>query len=150
MISGGTTNLNNACHTLIVNTDESNFICDLERFWRQEELSDSSSVMLSPEEQECEDFFVRTHYRNPDGRYAVHLPFKVNNLSELKFPGSFLNAKRMLLKMEQRFSKNPQFRSLYIEFTKDYHLTKHMMMPCHIIDLDSYYFTPHHGVLKKA
>ena len=55
----------------------------------------------------------------------------------------------MLLKMEERFIKNPQFRLRYVEFMKDYQFTKHMMMSCHIIDLDSYYFTPHHGVLKK-
>ena len=149
LISGGTNTQNNVFHSLVVNTDESNFICDLERFWKQEELSDSSSVMLTPEEQECEDFFLKTHYRTPDGRYVVRLPFKINNLSELKFPGSFFNAKRILLKMEERFSKNPHFKSLYIEFMKDYQLTKHMMLSCHIIDLDSYYFTPHHGVLKK-
>ncbi|XP_070158838.1 uncharacterized protein [Polyergus mexicanus] len=43
------------------------------RFWQQEELPVSGS-QLTPEDQECEEFFIETHARTAEGRYVVRLP----------------------------------------------------------------------------
>lgn len=47
------------------------------KFWQLEEIPNnhSNSVTLSPEESLCEQHFVTTHYRRPDGKYVVRLPF---------------------------------------------------------------------------
>ncbi|XP_071582393.1 uncharacterized protein, partial [Temnothorax nylanderi] len=47
---------------------------NIQRFWEVEEIP--HTAQLTPEDQACEDHFLRTHYRNPDGRYVVRLPFK--------------------------------------------------------------------------
>ena len=46
----------------------------LRKFWEVEEVKMPQSISI--EEQACEDYFVQTHTRNPDGRYIVRLPFK--------------------------------------------------------------------------
>ena len=75
--------------------------------------------MLSPDEQECEDHFLKTYSRNPEGRYMVRLPFK-RNPESLKFPGCFSIAEKMLWRIEKRFLADPILKNLCIEFMKDY------------------------------
>ena len=54
--------------------------------------------MLTPDEQACEDYFVKTHSRDKDGRYTVRLPFKEPSDS-LTFNGSFAIAEKMLTRI---------------------------------------------------
>jgi len=42
----------------------------VQRFWEQEKEV-PAPLALTPDEQTCEEIFVRTHKRNPDGRYQV-------------------------------------------------------------------------------
>ena len=149
IISGNSGIGSTCCLSIFSENDSSNFFPDLERFWQQEEVGESSAFLLNPDEQECENYFVHTHSRNPEGRYIVRLPFKVKDTSEIKFPGSFVVAKNMLLKMESRFSNDSQFRKLYVDFMKDYKVSQHMKLSEALNDIDSCYFLPHHGVLKK-
>ena len=78
----------------------------------------------------------------------VRLPFK-RDPENLKFPGSFSIAEKMLLRMEKRFLADPILKNLYIEFMKDYEDTGHMGKTGHIFNFILYYFLPHHGILKK-
>ncbi|XP_071580189.1 uncharacterized protein [Temnothorax nylanderi] len=59
------------------------------RFWEQES-EPPASVTLNPEEEECEQHFVRTHERTPSGRYVVRLPFASppKNLVETRKPAN--------------------------------------------------------------
>ena len=70
----------------------------MKKFWRQEEIFDKSSVMLTPDEQACEDYFVKTYSRDKDGRYIVRLPFKEPS-DNLTFNGSFAIAEKMLTRI---------------------------------------------------
>ena len=71
----------------VVSDADSTLSFDLERFWRHEEILDQPSKLLTPDEQECEDHFIKTYSRTPEGRYIVRLPFK-RNIENIKFPGS--------------------------------------------------------------
>lgn len=46
----------------------------MKAFWELEELP--RKTYLSPEDDWCEKHFASTHFRAPDGRYVVRLPFK--------------------------------------------------------------------------
>ena len=48
--------------------------CDLRRFWELEVVP--MAQPLTSEELECEEHFVKTTQRGPDGRFVVKLPFK--------------------------------------------------------------------------
>ena len=52
------------CLSIASEYDESNFFPDLERFWRQEEIFDSSTSLLNSDEQDCENYFLSSHSRN--------------------------------------------------------------------------------------
>ena len=149
IISGNSGIGSSCCLSIISECNESNFLFDLERFWRQEEIFDTSNVLLNTDEKDCEDYFVNTHSRNSEGRYIVRLPFKVADISNLKFPGSLPIARKMLMRMETRFLNDNQFHNLYLDFMRDYENSKHMKLSATIDDVNSCYFLPHHGVLKK-
>ena len=101
---------------------------DLEKFWKQEELFDPNAVLLNPDEQDCEEFFVNTHSRDPSGRYIVRLPFKISNAHDLKFNGSFNIAVNILHRNESRFSKDGIFQKSCIDFMRNYKDTGHMLV----------------------
>jgi len=46
----------------------------LRRFWESEEIP--RRVLLTPQENQCEEHFCSTHSRDATGRYVVRLPFK--------------------------------------------------------------------------
>ena len=147
-VISGNAGIGSASNLSVISDAESTLSFDLERFWRQEEIFDEPSKLLSPDEQECEDHFFRTYSRNSEGRYMVRLPFK-RDPENLKFPGSFSIAERMLLRMEKRFLADTILKNLYSEFMKDYEDTGHMGKTDHIFNFILYYFLPHHGILKK-
>ena len=143
----GNSGTGSTCCSIKIDSDTSDLLFNLEKFWRQEELSDPSPL-LNPDEQECEDFFVKTYTRDNTGRYIVRLPFKISNTNDLKFPGSFNKAKIMLIRNETRFSKNPIFKKAYIDFMQNYEDTGHMKVS-KFYDLIKCYFLPHHGFVKN-
>jgi len=117
------------------------------RFWEQEELLPAAAP-LTPDEQKCEEFFVRIHARTPEGRYVVRLPVTspLPNLLETKRAAS-----ASLMRMEKRHLKQPKFHELYNEFMQTYSKLNHMSKisansprPERVCDL------PHHGVLRDA
>ena len=55
------------CHIVQHQDPESNLTDQLKRFWEMEEPP--ASIILSPEEDECEKHFQSTHSRDMDGRY---------------------------------------------------------------------------------
>ncbi|XP_011169520.1 uncharacterized protein LOC105202634 [Solenopsis invicta] len=75
------------------------------RFWSQEEPP-SAPLPLTDEDQMCEDLFVSSHSRTPEGRYIVRLPVKstLPNLYETRRA-----AVRLLQCMERRFTVNHDF-----------------------------------------
>ncbi|XP_071651732.1 uncharacterized protein [Temnothorax longispinosus] len=74
------------------------------RFWEQEEL-EHPPLPLTEEEQRCEDLFVRTHIRLPNGRYMVRLSFKTAPPPDLSRTRNI--AVRVLHSVEGRGRNNP-------------------------------------------
>ena len=113
------------------------------RFWEQEEFPVSDAY--TPEEQICEDHYRTTHQRLPSGRYLVRLPLR----DTLDLGESRHGARRMLLRMENKFAKEPVFAQTYQEFMSEYLQLNHMSRARVQLPGPSYYL-PHHGVLKES
>lgn len=113
-------------------------------FWEQEkELS--APVALTPEEEECETLFARTHQRTASGRYVVRLSFPSlpTSLCETRKP-----AESLLTAMELRCRKDPDFGVLYLAFMQEYEQLKHMGAVNTVSTSGCY--LPHHGVLRQS
>ncbi|XP_029674246.1 uncharacterized protein LOC115242242 [Formica exsecta] len=118
------------------------------RFWEQEEMP-LAATTLSKDDQECEDHFVRTHTRGPDGRYTVRLPV-VEPLPDLS--GTRRAALRVLKHMETRFSRDASFHELYADFLRQYADLHHMTPASSDADRVNkrLCYLPHHGVMREA
>ncbi|XP_071579591.1 uncharacterized protein [Temnothorax nylanderi] len=102
-----------------------------------------------PEEEECEQHFVRNHERTPSGRYVVRLPFASppKNLVETRKP-----AERLLTAMERRCAEIPGSESSTTRSCGEYEDLGHMeaVAPSDENLPRGACYLPHHGVLKEA
>lgn len=114
----------------------------LKRFWEMEEICVKPAT--NPEDDECEQHFIKTHRREPSGTYVVRLPFRNNQPPDLGNNRS--QALNRLLKLERQLDRNPTFRELYHENIKDYLDVGHMIPASKPSD----YLLIHHGVLKES
>ncbi|XP_071577705.1 uncharacterized protein [Temnothorax nylanderi] len=122
---------------------------NLQRFWEVEEIP--HPVRLTPEEQACEEHFVRTHYPNPDGRYVVRLPFR--NGPPISIGESRNTAIQSYLRTEARLKREPSNAAEYHAFLQEYADLGHMRRvadhekpedPTQIV------FIPHHAVFRES
>ncbi|XP_018325156.1 uncharacterized protein LOC108737013 [Agrilus planipennis] len=102
----------------------------LASFWTQETIQSSSTVILSPDEAECEHHFATTQARDSSGRYVVRLPLK-QSIEQLR--DSSTAAKRCLQSMLRRLSSNATLSSLCYNFMTS----------------KPHFYLPYHGVLKE-
>ncbi|KMQ87813.1 hypothetical protein RF55_12812 [Lasius niger] len=118
------------------------------RFWEQEK-EPTASMVLTPDEEKCEEFFVRTHKRTTSGRYIVRLPFSKTpaTLAETRRP-----AERLLSAMERKCDQDSRFGNLYRSFMQEYEDLKHMEPAINLNrnDKGQQCFLPHHGVLRES
>lgn len=139
LTGGKTTNM-----STIVTGEEINR--SLQRFWELEQPP--SAPQFSPEDQQCEEYFIKSVYRNDEGRYTVQIPFRT---PRLPLGHSRTSAVRRLLNMERRFAKCESLASDYRKFMNEYLSLGHMeIIPDPEIeksDIDHFYL-PHHGVFK--
>ncbi|XP_055591487.1 uncharacterized protein LOC129743477 [Uranotaenia lowii] len=128
------------CNTAsTVNLDEL-----LTRFWSCEEIGSPNT--FSPEEQRCEEQFVRTIQRGSDGRYTVGLP--KNDQVLLTMGESRGIALQRLSGLERRLVRDPDLRSQYNEFMEEYIQLGHMRR-VHA-GPEKRCYLPHHPVIKQA
>ncbi|KMQ83105.1 hypothetical protein RF55_20912 [Lasius niger] len=117
------------------------------RFWEQEKQPTASTV-LTPDEEKCEEFFVRTHKRTTSGRYVVRLPFSTTpaTLAETR-----RSAERLLSAMERKCEQDSRFGNLYRSFMQEYEDLKHMepVINRNRNDNGQRCFLPHHGVRSE-
>jgi len=117
----------------------------LTAFWQAEEApSDLSQV--TEEEQLALDHFQKTHSRNNEGRYIVHLPMKAVSLS---LGGSRNQACRRFYQNRQSLQRKGKYEN-YTKALQEYAELGHAeSVP--IIDLNkpesSVYYLPSHGVV---
>lgn len=122
----------------------------IKRFWEIEEVSPERH--LSVEDKLCEEIYIKTHSREPNGRYKVSLPFI--DSTQLKLGISRSHAVNSQLQMEKRFEKNPQLSKDYSAVISDYISNDHMKL-VETSDVNStnsvgnVYYLPHHAVLKE-
>ncbi|XP_030759214.1 uncharacterized protein LOC115884703, partial [Sitophilus oryzae] len=117
----------------------------LEKFWSVEEYSYSEH--LSPEEKTCEELFVKSTVRNPDGRFVVQLPFKIS-------PSCLGDSKEIALKrfysLEKKFQKNPPLKKEYSDFIREYETLGHMTRIDSVDHEKPHFYLPHHCVFKES
>ncbi|XP_070526502.1 uncharacterized protein [Cardiocondyla obscurior] len=110
------------------------------RFWQQEEIA-RTAASRSPDDQKCEEFFVKTHRRNESGRYVIRLPFK----TAIKI------AIKMFHSLEKRLDKQSEICPLYNEFMQEYENLEHMSMTSSTAPSNqAVCYLPHHCVIKPA
>ncbi|XP_059048166.1 uncharacterized protein LOC131843520 [Achroia grisella] len=113
------------------------------RFWELEEPPQVEHL-VTDEEKLCEEHFVRTTTRLPSGRFVISLPFKIDHDSRLG--NSFNSALSRFHALERKFNSNPTFKSLYVDFMRDYVDKGHMSL---VTDITyPKYYIPHHGIFR--
>lgn len=114
----------------------------LQRFWTVEDLPQANTLTL--EERECEEIFKKFHFRDPSGRYIVHLPFN----SKLPLLGKSKSiALKQFFAMERKMLRNEEFKNNYHAFIRECLELGHLD-EIHESKEDGYY-TPHHGVFTS-
>ncbi|XP_058817020.1 uncharacterized protein LOC131680316 [Topomyia yanbarensis] len=122
----------------------------LERFWKVENSEDQPA--WSKEEQDCEEHFINTHERLPDGRYVVRLPRQLN------FNRMLGESKTIALerysKLEKRLERNSEMKNQYHAFIREYidlgHMRKLSEEEVEISPRGKTYYLPHHAVVKES
>ncbi|XP_072934096.1 uncharacterized protein [Epargyreus clarus] len=119
---------------------------DLTKFWELDSVSTKHT--LSAEERACEESFKSHTFRDNDGQFVVTMPLKAN---PDKLGDSFVMAKRRFFTLERRFQRDPLFKSMYIDFMREYECLGHMTRDTGTSNLGEYnYFLPHHGVMRES
>lgn len=120
----------------------------IENFWKIEEDCYSCNNNYSKEELECEEDFVKTHWRDSDGRFTVDLPVKDHHVD---LGDSLENAINRFYSLERKLIKNAEFKKNYADFINEYLLLGHMteLKSDEITSGNLTYYLPHHGVEKS-
>ncbi|XP_051155190.1 uncharacterized protein LOC127277842 [Leptopilina boulardi] len=117
----------------------------LRAFWEVEELP--KQIFLTKAEQDCENIFKDTHYRNESGQYGVRLPVSISpdQLGESKE-----QVVSMFLRTEKQQSKNPIAKAKYNDFMYQYIEDTHMR-PVDENDSKASFvnYIPHHVITKN-
>lgn len=134
----------NFCHLNTIGDNESSLNKLVQKFWELEEVPNGANV-LSTEQQQCEENFLKSVRRLPSGRFEVALPFKEDPKS---LGLSFDTARRRFLSLERRLSKQPQIKEMYNSFMKEYIDLGHMSIADNRVPNSPHYFIPHQCVLR--
>nr|XP_015909769.1 uncharacterized protein LOC107441131 [Parasteatoda tepidariorum] len=116
-------------------------------FWQIEEIND---VTTSDELKICNENFNKTHYRKPNGRYVVNLPFKSEIMEDITLGDSKCMANKRLNLLWLKLERNVELKDLYKQFLREYEQLGHMEEIVDEADTSEGYFLAHHGVLKPS
>ncbi|XP_046417532.1 uncharacterized protein LOC124178336 [Neodiprion fabricii] len=119
----------------------------LQRFWLQEETTSNSETLLSEEDSQCEQHFVETHSRSPEGRYIVRIPLK-------QLPDNPGDSRRSALfalsRQEKQFEADPARKTAYSDFLAEYESLGHMtLVPNPDQASGRVFYLPHHAVVRE-
>ncbi|XP_066592980.1 uncharacterized protein [Prorops nasuta] len=118
------------------------------QLWREVDIC-PAKVILSPENEHCEQLFIDSHVRGKDGRYSVRLPIK-GELPDLRKDTRELAA-NALLHLHKRFSRDSVLASEYRLFMSDYEKLGHMQRVTGAEDSNSaVWFLPHFAVIQAS
>lgn len=114
---------------------------ELKRFWEIEEVVPSQSK--TEEQEQCDRFFEESYLRNPDGRFVVRFPLKVD---KTRITNNKNRALHCLYRMEKHCDSTTWVE--YVKFMREYEQLGHMtLIPPNEVNLPAYYI-PHHAVLR--
>jgi len=138
-----TTTQHDPQHTLVLREDNS-LEHSLNRFWDVEAVEQST---MTKEQLACEQHFIWHTTLQPDGRFVVRLPTKMDP-KQLGFLR--LSVDRRLHAIERRLEREPELKVQYHNFMKEYEELGHMVLvnfqewrqPCYVL--------LHHAVFKKT
>ncbi|XP_031637717.1 uncharacterized protein LOC116350124, partial [Contarinia nasturtii] len=89
--------------------NENNAIANaLKKFWEIEDVNKcKNKAILSEEHKAVENLFIKTHYRDANGRYVVSIPLRPNHKN---LGNSRSIALRQFSQLERRLEKNPELK----------------------------------------
>ncbi|XP_072941876.1 uncharacterized protein [Epargyreus clarus] len=122
----------------------------LRKFWELEsdESSTRHQVILTEEEQRCEDFYSSSTIRDATGRYIVKLPFKSEE-PQSQYSRSEEIARKRFHILEKKFMKNPELGMQYKSVIQEYLQLGHAeIVPQSEIEKIAVYL-PHHAVVRE-
>lgn len=119
---------------------------DLSKFWELEELNPKRK--MTPDEMKCEEFYQRTHKREPNGTFTVKIPFKDDGLGPQRLGQSRNQSLSRFFQLEKRLVKDEALRKEYVAVMEEYIELGHMRPVDHLPDSAKKYHIPHHAVLK--
>lgn len=93
----------------------------IEQFWDQEEIQE---WQYTKDEEACESHFVSTFRRDECGRFIISLP----KHESVTLGDSEEQARRQLISLERRFTKDSKLKRTYEEFLRDYEDQGHMSL----------------------
>ncbi|XP_048003104.1 uncharacterized protein LOC125239532 [Leguminivora glycinivorella] len=138
---------NNSCQLVVgkLSLDDS-----IKKFWELEDVNSPNTVILSKEDQLCEEYFLANFRRTEEGRFVVPLPFADTSNKPI-FSGSRAIALKRFLSLERKLLSNSDFYQNYVAFMKDYKSCRHLE-ECDPpkVDLGGFFYIPHHGVLRPS
>ncbi|XP_063624778.1 uncharacterized protein LOC134796521 [Cydia splendana] len=122
----------------------------IKRFWELEDVSSPNTVILSKEDQLCEEYFLANFRRTEEGRFVVPLPF-ADHSNKPTFSGSRAIALKRFSSLERKLLSNSDFYRNYVAFMKDYESCRHLE-ECDPpgVDVGKFFYIPHHGVLRPS
>jgi len=102
---------------------------------------------MTAEQRACEEHFLTHTMQQPDGRFMVRLPTK---MEPNQLGASCLSAERRLHAIECRLARDPQLKIQYHSFMKEYEDLGHMDPVNSQEGKLACYFLPHHPVFKTT
>lgn len=120
------------------------------KFWQLEEIS--SELVMSPEDKQCEEIFLKSVQRSETGTFQVDLPFK-NEKDYLKLGDSYNFASRRFFALEKRFCHDQNLFVQYKKFIDEYVKLGHanyVPFKTTISENIHKYFLPHHCVIRES
>lgn len=93
----------------------------LTRFWQLETVENTNN--FTADEALCEEHFLNSITRNPQGRFIAKLPFKEQVVHKIGDTKDI--AMKRLLGLERRFIRDPNLKSQYARFLDEYQALGH-------------------------
>lgn len=117
----------------------------LTRLWEIDQIGKTSR--RTDEEKAVEENFVKTHWKDWKGRFVVTIPLK-EGIDDI---GSSRDiALRRLYYLERKLESDPELRTQYVEFMREYERLGHMKVAAgQPKSGELTYYIPHHCVTKK-
>lgn len=114
-------------------------------FWEVENVP-FSVPRRSPDDELAERLFAKDYRRDDTGRYIVKYPFRPSG----ELGDSSQMATRRLLNLESKLEREPELKTQYHKFMREYEDLGHMTCLGDVQNVDSKYIIPHFCIVKPT